>query len=734
VVDLQSDRTTGRAPLPGAVVEEEEDDADAGRTSHLHPLEVERKPSGDSLVMPTGLAGSQRPTGVDPASPDKRYTVSFGMAPDDDGIDGVPGPMDTVIDALSKDKSMHAMLSGRDDQGDHPPTIPFLPPGARKKTLRRQRTVLLSQTFTEWWLKFKEFTFGAQDPLAAPKTPSVLITLGTDENDAWIDSAQSSIVFGALIIVNCIVIGVETDLMSKENEAIFIALECAFLAIFSAEIGMRARSEKARFLKDSWNWFDMVVIGLGLLGLIISFANFAVDGVDATEQGAARDLTNFGPALRVLRLLRLIRIFRLVRLFRELYLLVNGIANAARALFWVAMLTTLVILVSAIFITRTLGQGKALEYAYYGECRDDSRFYTRPLTDVELVELMGKPELYSEHESPKLACSLLNWFGTVPNSMFSLFGVMTLEGWPDMARTTMKAKSGGSVFISFFYIFFVFFTNITLLNLVTGVIVENVLLIAHQDEIDQLRQERKKRGKITQTLNEIFLRADVDGSFSLSRAEFKAMLVDPEVLVLLRTLDINIWDAEDLFDILDVDDSGSMDIKEFFEGFSRVKGTAHGKHLLKLHYDLVRQISVFQEHCTTTTALIGHRMGSLKTDLLQNFTDIAEVLRAELAPDLDLWNPPSGSTDTLPAPSELPGQAPFDMISPPAGSPPPEKPMQLPRDDSQLMGRWAEPTKRTDGGRMARSEEHASIRETARIVEELDEKWQQIERAFQDKI
>merc|ERR1719421_960361 len=495
---------------------------------------------------------------------------------------------------------------------------------------------------------------------------------------------------------------------------------------------MRAKAERTRFMKDSWNWFDMVVIGLGLLGLIISFADYAVDG--QPEDVNAKNLTNFGPALRVMRLLRLIRIFRLVRLFRELYLLVNGIANAARALFWVAMLTTLVILVSAIFITRTLGQGAALEYAHYSECRDDPRFHTRPIGDVELAELMSKPELYNEHESPKLACSLLKWYGTVPSSMFSLFGVMTLEGWPDMARTTMKATSGGSVFISFFYIFFVFFTNITLLNLVTGVIVENVLLIAHQDEIDQLRQERKKRGKITQTLNEIFLRADVDGSFSLSREEFKAMLVDQEVVVLLRTLDINIWDAEDLFDILDVDDSGSMDIKEFFEGFSRVKGTAHGKHLLKLHYDLVRQISVFQEHCTTTTTQIGERMGSLRTDLVQNFTDIEEVLRAELAPDLGRWSP-AVSSDTLPAPSELPGQAPFDMISavPPPGSPPPEKPMQLPREDKNFVGRWAEPTKRQDGGRMARSEEHASIRETARIVEELDEKWQQIERGFRDK-
>ena len=32
-----------------------------------------------------------------------------------------------------------------------------------------------------------------------------------------------------------------------------------------------------------------------------------------------------------------------------------------------------------------------------------------------------------------------------------------------------------------------------------------------------------------------------------------------------------------------------MDLKEFFEGFSRVKGTALDKHLMKLHYDLLRE-------------------------------------------------------------------------------------------------------------------------------------------------
>merc|ERR1719473_548645 len=101
--------------------------------------------------------------------------------------------------------------------------------------------------------------------------------------------------------------------------------------------------------------------------------------------------------------------------------------------------------------------------------------------------------------------------------MFSLFCVMTLEGWPDMARTLMHRSSGGSYFTVIFFIFFVFFTNIFLLNLVTGVIVENVLLIAHQEEIDEIREERRKREDQTKKLNELFILADTDQSESVNR-------------------------------------------------------------------------------------------------------------------------------------------------------------------------------------------------------------------------
>merc|ERR1719486_146260 len=242
--------------------------------------------------------------------------------------------------------------------------------------------------------------------------------------------------------------------------------------------------------------------------------------------------------------------------------------------------------------------------------------------------------------------------------MFSLFCVMTLEGWPDMCRTLRHPSSGGSVFTVFFFLVFVFFTNIFLLNLVTGVIVENVLLIAHQDEIEQIRREKKERDNKTQKLNEIFELADTDNSETVSREEFHNMLLNPDASAILRSLDIHIWDAEDLFDILDVDDSGE-------------------KHLMKLHYDLLRENRVFRElvqringslelhdqsylpkltneqKLEEETTKFGSPLVSIPARLQElsdaaflKMVDLEKVLHTELAPDLQGWAP-----DDLDAPS-----------------------------------------------------------------------------------
>ena len=77
--------------------------------------------------------------------------------------------------------------------------------------------------------------------------------------------------------------------------------------------------------------------------------------------------------------------------------------------------------------------------------------------------------------------------------------------------------------------------------------------------------------------------SDVDGDFQLSFEEFCAMLENDMVKKYLSKMKILAHDLRELFDIMDVDGSGHMDIREFFDCFKNVKGRAQSKHLLHLH-------------------------------------------------------------------------------------------------------------------------------------------------------
>merc|ERR1719487_11644 len=82
------------------------------------------------------------------------------------------------------------------------------------------------------------------------------------------------------------------------------------------------------------------------------------------------------------------------------------------------------------------------------------------------------------------------WFGTVPASLFTLFQLMTLEGWNEIVRITMKTVG---VWTGTFFVVFVMFTNLVLLNLVAGVILENVLTISRQEEEKAVQKEERQK-------------------------------------------------------------------------------------------------------------------------------------------------------------------------------------------------------------------------------------------------
>jgi voltage-gated sodium channel len=66
------------------------------------------------------------------------------------------------------------------------------------------------------------------------------------------------------------------------------------------------------------------------------------------------------------------------------------------------------------------------------------------------------------------------WFGTLGGSLFSLFQILTLEGWADMAREVMAVYPWAPLF----FIPFIIIATFTVLNLFIGIIVSTMQELA----------------------------------------------------------------------------------------------------------------------------------------------------------------------------------------------------------------------------------------------------------------
>jgi voltage-gated sodium channel len=77
------------------------------------------------------------------------------------------------------------------------------------------------------------------------------------------------------------------------------------------------------------------------------------------------------------------------------------------------------------------------------------------------------------------------WFGTLGGSLFSLFQILTLEGWADMAREVMRVYPWAALF----FIPFIIIATFTVLNLFIGIIVSTMQELATKPETDEVVPE-----------------------------------------------------------------------------------------------------------------------------------------------------------------------------------------------------------------------------------------------------
>lgn len=147
---------------------------------------------------------------------------------------------------------------------------------------------------------------------------------------AWIAQSRMQNIIMALILINAVVLGLETsDYMMQQWGWLLVAVDTFILTIFVIEIGLRFVAHGRRLLRDPWGLFDTLVI---LIALIPAS----------------------GP-LAVLRALRVLRVLRLVTIVPSMKIVVQSLLTSLPGLGSIIALLSLIFYVAAVIATQLFG-------------------------------------------------------------------------------------------------------------------------------------------------------------------------------------------------------------------------------------------------------------------------------------------------------------------------------------------------------------------------------------------
>lgn len=147
---------------------------------------------------------------------------------------------------------------------------------------------------------------------------------------AWIESRRVQNAIIALIVVNAVILGLETSptVMAAAGPQL-LALDKIILSVFVVEILIKLFAQGLGFFRRGWNVFDFLVVGIAL--------------VPAS-----------GP-LAILRALRVLRVLRLLSMMPRLRLVVEALLHSLPGIGSIALLMVVIYYVAAVMATKLFG-------------------------------------------------------------------------------------------------------------------------------------------------------------------------------------------------------------------------------------------------------------------------------------------------------------------------------------------------------------------------------------------
>lgn len=362
----------------------------------------------------------------------------------------------------------------------------------------------------------------------------------------------------ALIFTNAFMIGAEINFEllnpSLGLDPLYKIVNMIFVVAFTLELCLRILAKGMAFCDPRadgfyWHMFDSILV-------FVSLVEEAISGAGADINMSVLRL------FRTLRLMRSFRIIRVVQAFRDLRLMMRGIMNSLKPLMWAGGLLLSIMYLVAICLLQFV-------------C-DEVKLQTKSMNAGALDE--------------KTYVELREHFGTVFQTIFTLYACISGGvDWADAATPIMAL----SPVLGFLFLIYIAFAVLCVLNIITGVFVENAARMSTQDDEMVLMEQMEARKVWMREVQELFMTtADVQDAGTISAESFNEMVQDVRLQAWFQKLGIQIeaYSAGGLFELLDYDGDGQLELDEFLTSLQSVHGTARSIDVARIQND-VRKIS-----------------------------------------------------------------------------------------------------------------------------------------------
>lgn len=297
-------------------------------------------------------------------------------------------------------------------------------------------------------------------------------------------------------------------------------MDMCITAIFFVELASRLLCDGSLFFisKDwKWNVLDFILV----LSAVIELALFASTAVVDVS---------FFRLLRILRAFRTLRLFRMFRVLSGLRLMVDAIFSSLLPLIWTSLFLAILIFVFAVMLQ-------------FGVT---NHLLTATANESLLVE------------------QLRTHFENLAHTMLTLF--MSIAGglsWAEVVSLLLEFERPwfGLLFVVYIGVMFIF-----VLNIITGVLVNNVVESARQES----EQEQERKSRYLRDIRGLWRQMDENNQGFLTRQEFNKALTTPHIQEQFERLNAELTDCATFFESLDHDGDGTVELEEFVVGLMRV--------------------------------------------------------------------------------------------------------------------------------------------------------------------